>query len=109
MMAEDASRNESDEVADGLSRMRPDDAAALLREFPQERRLPVLEKLPAATQKKIRNLLGFNPATAGGMMTPDLLALPANAKVDAALARVRAATAGSPEVLLPVYILGDGQ
>jgi CBS domain-containing protein/sporulation protein YlmC with PRC-barrel domain len=98
-----------DEVADVLAHMRPDDAADLLSEFPQERRLPVLEKLPTATQNKIRSLLGFNPATAGGMMTPDLLALPPDATVQAAIAQVQVATTVSPEVLLTVYVVGDGR
>jgi len=61
------------EVAQILSRMASDDAADLLLELPQERRIPVLEKLPAAKQRKIRKLLGYNPSTAGGVMSPDFL------------------------------------
>jgi CBS domain-containing protein len=97
-----------DEVADVLAHMRPDDAADLLSAFPQERRLPVLQKLPFATQNKIRSLLGFNPATAGGLMTPEFLALPPDTTVEAAIARVRAATTVAAEVLLVVYVVaGD--
>ena len=33
----------------------------------------MLEKLPAAKQRKIRKLLGYNPSTAGGVMSPDFL------------------------------------
>jgi CBS domain-containing protein len=61
------------DIAQVLSRMASDDAADLLLELPQERRIPVLEKLPAAKQRKIRKLLGYNPSTAGGVMSPDFL------------------------------------
>lgn len=98
-----------DEVAAVLAHMRPDDAADLLSEFPQERRLPVLEKLPPGIQSKIRGLLGHHPATAGGMMTPDLLALAPDATAGAAIDQVRTAVAISPEVLLTVYVVEDGR
>jgi CBS domain-containing protein/sporulation protein YlmC with PRC-barrel domain len=94
-----------DEVADVLAHMGPDDAADLLSEFPQERRVGVLEKLPAAVQAKIRSLLGFHTDTAGGMMTPDFLAVSAGATVKVAVDHVRNAASVSPEVLLTVYVL----
>src|ERR1700761_5400479 len=50
-------RERSDaEAAAVLERMEPDDAADLLLELDQERRLPVLNLLPAAKQRKIRSL-----------------------------------------------------
>jgi CBS domain-containing protein/sporulation protein YlmC with PRC-barrel domain len=96
------------EVADILSHMGPDAAADLLTDFPQERRLPVLDLLPAGARAKIRTLLGFNPATAGGMMTTDVLALASGTGVERAIECVRAATTLSPEVLLTVYVLEEG-
>jgi CBS domain-containing protein len=77
------------EVASVLSRMASDDAADLLLEIKQERRLPVLDLLPPAKQRKIKSLLGHNPSTAGGVMSPDFLAVPASATVADALARAR--------------------
>lgn len=97
-----------EEVAGVLSRMRPDDAADLLSDLPQERRLPVLDKLPPAAQRKIRGLLGFNPDTAGGLMTPDLLVLAPDVTVAQAIVRVRTATNVSPEALLTVYLADGG-
>jgi hypothetical protein len=71
-------RDRSDqEAAAVLARMEPDDAADLLLELEQERRLPVLNLLPAATQRKVKSLLGYNPETAGGLMNPDFLSAPA--------------------------------
>ena len=96
-------------VADVLAHMGPDDAADLLSELAQERRLPILNLLPAATQAKIRGLLGFHPSTAGGLMTPDCLALPPRTTVQAALTTIRDATTISAEALLGVYIVEDDQ
>ena len=99
-------RDRSDaEVADVLSHMRPDDAADVLVELPQERRLPVLELLPTAIRTKIRSLLGYNPETAGGLMTPDVLVFgPRTAAADA-IAAIRAATTIANEALLSVYVV----
>ena len=67
-------RERSDEqVAEVLGRMASDDAADLLLEIQQERRIPVLNLLPAAKQRKLMGLLGYNPSTAGGLMNPDFV------------------------------------
>src|SRR6516164_7436451 len=64
------SRSDQD-AANVLATMEADDAADLLGELDQERREPVLVLLPWRNQRKIRTLLGYNPATAGGLMSPD--------------------------------------
>ena len=92
-------RERSDEeVAAVLSRMASDDAADLLLEIEQERRIPILNLLPAAKQIKIRGLLGHNPSTAGGLMNPDLITAPSAATVNDALARVRASGLSAQQV-----------
>ena len=84
-------RERSDaEVASVLARMASDDAADLLLEIEQDRRIPILNLLPPAKQRKIRSLLGYNPSTAGGLMNPDFIPVPAAAKVADAVARIRA-------------------
>ncbi len=91
-------RERSDEeVAQVLARMASDDAADLLLEIEQERRLPVLNLLPAAKQRKIKGLLGYNPSTAGGLMNPDFVSMPASATVARALERVRASDLGEQQ------------
>ena len=77
------------EVAGVLARMASDDAADLLLEIEQDRRIPVLNLLPASKQLKIKRLLGYNPSTAGGLMNPDFASLPAGATVEQALELVR--------------------
>jgi CBS domain-containing protein len=100
-------RDRSDEqAAEVLGRMDSDDAADLLMELDQERRLPVLNLLPPATQAKLRSLLGHNPQTAGGMMNPDFVSVPATAPVVDALARIRATNLGLQQIAI-VCVLDD--
>jgi CBS domain-containing protein/sporulation protein YlmC with PRC-barrel domain len=101
-------RERSDkEAAAILERMEADDAADLLLELDQERRLPILNLLPPAKQRKIRSLLGYNPSTAGGLMNPDFVSLPAGATVGDALERVRRCDLGAQQLSI-VCVLEDG-
>jgi predicted transcriptional regulator len=102
-------RDRSDQEAAGvLARMASDDAADLLLELDQDRRLPVLNLLPAAKQRKIKSLLGYNPSTAGGIMNPDFVSAPADSNVGHALDRVRASELGPQQVSI-VCITGDDE
>jgi len=94
------------EVAAVLGRMASDDAADLLLELEQDRRISVLNLLPASEQLKIKRLLGYNPSTAGGLMNPDFASLPADATVAQALARVRASEL-APAQLLAIWVIDE--
>jgi CBS domain-containing protein len=76
------------EIAGLLARMESDDAADLLAELPAERREGVVELLPATQRRRLRTLLGFDPATAGGMMSPDFICLYSQATREEAIQRV---------------------
>jgi CBS domain-containing protein len=92
------------EVASVLARMESDDAADLLGELAEERREQVLDLLPAAQRRRLRTLLGFDPATAGGLMSPDFVCVYSQATRDEVLERVRAS--GHPaEVLAWVFVM----
>ncbi len=78
------------QVAAVVARMAADDAADLIGEIDQERRGRILALLPPAGRRRIETLMGYNPATAGGMMSPDFIDLPEEATAQDALARVRA-------------------
>jgi CBS domain-containing protein len=78
-----------EEVAALLSRMAPDDAADLVAELPEERREPVVEYLAPAQRRKVRALLGYDPAEAGGLMSPDFISVYRQATVAEAMDRVR--------------------
>jgi CBS domain-containing protein len=77
------------EAARLLATMAPDDAADLIADLEQDRRLSVLEALPQPTQAKVRALLSYNPETAGGLMSPEFLALPGDTLVADALEEIR--------------------
>lgn len=97
------------EIAAVLAHMDADDAVDALGELPQERRQPVLDLLPAAQRVKVTTLLGYNAATAGGLMSTDFLALPADSTSEEALDRVRTAYQLSQEALNTVYAVNDRQ
>ncbi|MFN2581597.1 MAG: magnesium transporter MgtE N-terminal domain-containing protein, partial [Candidatus Dormibacteria bacterium] len=85
-------RERSDgEAAAVLASMNADDAADLITEVEQERRLPILGLLPPAQQVKIRALLGYGADSAGGLMSPDFVTVPQDASVSDAMRAVRAA------------------
>ncbi len=94
------------EAARLLARMAPDDAADLIADLDQERRLPLLEALPPKQRAMVRSLLSYNPETAGGLMSPDFLALAADTPVAVVLDAVRRADA-PPETLTTVYALDE--
>src|ERR1039458_4448194 len=97
------------EVAAVLSRMASDDAADLLLEIKQERRLPVLDLMPLAKQRKIKGLLGYNPSTAGGVMSPDFVALPRDATVASAIAAARGHDIAAESLHVILLTDADGQ
>jgi CBS domain-containing protein len=100
-------RRSDEDVAGVLARMASDDAADLLLEIDQDRRIPVLNLLPAAKQAKIKRLLDYNPSTAGGLMNPDFPSLPAEATVGEALDHVRHSEL-APNQLLTLWLTDAG-
>jgi sporulation protein YlmC with PRC-barrel domain len=95
------------EIAEVLSRMRADDAADTIAELPQSRRQPVLDLMPAGQRAKVLTLMGFNPASAGGLMGVEFLALPPAAPVREALAAVGRSESLQPEALTSVHAVGE--
>lgn len=101
-------RERSDEEAARiLAAMEADDAADLLGDLDQERRDPLLRLLPWRQQRKIRTLLGYNPATAGGLMSPDFIALPESATVSQALEKLRR-TELPEETITTILVVEEG-
>jgi len=96
-----ASRTDA-EAARLLGRMAPDDAADLIIDVDQDRRRPVLDLLPEPQRRKVWNLLSYNPETAGGLMSPDFLSVPAHLSVGAALDQIRRSPV-PPEALNVIF------
>lgn len=100
-------RRSDEEVARLLSRMAPDDAADLVAELPEERRETVTEELTPSQRRKVRALLGYDPAEAGGLMSPDFVSVYRHATVAEALDRVR--RSGLPDENLAVVYVMDAK
>lgn len=97
----------NEEAARVLDRMAPDDAADLLGELDQERRLPVLNLMSAAQQHKLRKLLQYHPTTAGGMMSPDYVWVVRGSSVAMALEAVRTDDKTPHQLLNTVFVTDD--
>jgi predicted transcriptional regulator len=72
-----------------LDEMEFDDLADLLGEMPGEQRLRILEAMDHDDADVVRRLLSYEKATAGGMMTPEVIVLGPTASVADALAQIR--------------------
>jgi CBS domain-containing protein len=91
------------QVAEILSRMAPDDAADIIGELDEDRRETLLSLLPVSHRTKVRALLGYDPAEAGGLMSPDFLLLPGATSAGDALEAVRRSRI-EPELLSTVFV-----
>jgi hypothetical protein len=90
-------------VAAILARMAPDDAADVIGELDEERREPVLALLPVSHRVKVRALLGYDPAQAGGLMSPDFILLAGSTSAGDALEAARRSQI-APEILTSVFV-----
>jgi sporulation protein YlmC with PRC-barrel domain len=62
-----------EKAADILEEMAPDAAADLLADLSKETSEELLDEMPGLEADEVRELLAFDPATAGGMMNPDFV------------------------------------
>jgi CBS domain-containing protein len=99
----------SEAAAPILAGMAADDAVAALRHLSPERAERVLDRVPGERAATLRRLLAYPPATAGGLMTPDVRTAQAGEDAPAIAARLAAAP---PRLdgLLTVFVLdADGR
>jgi len=95
-----------EEAADILEEMQPDEAADLLGELPHETSSALLRKMEVEDAEDVRELLTYAPDTAGGMMTTELVALPAELTIEDAFARLRQA-APDVEQIYYIFVVDD--
>lgn len=79
----------NEEIAGLLARMEADDAADLVLQLPEERREDVIGLLSPVQERRLRTLLGYDPATAGGLMSPEFVCVYADATREEAIDRVQ--------------------
>ena len=91
------------QVAAIVSRMAPDDGADIVGELDEERREQVLGLLPVSQRVKVRALLGYDPAEAGGLMSPDFVMLSGSTSAGEALEAVRRSRV-EPALLTTVFV-----
>src|SRR5437773_12102164 len=94
----------NEDAARILERMAPDDAADLLGELDQERRMPVFQMMSPSQQHKLRKLLQYHPTTAGGMMSPDYIWVVRGSTVDMALEAARTDDKSPHQLLTTVFV-----
>ena len=90
-----------------VSELQPDDAADVLSELTSEEVLEILEHISDEQSDKIEGLLEYDEETAGGIMTPDVVALSASQTVADAVEAIRGAS--QEEELHEIYVVDDEQ
>ena len=79
-----------DETAAGLlEAMSADERAALFRELHEPERVRLLAGLTPRTRESLERLLSYSPGTAGGIMTTEFVAVPADTPVSRVMELVR--------------------
>ncbi len=86
-----------------LTRMAPDDAVDLLEELPEDMVHEVMTRLTREDKRELSELLAYGPDTAGGLMSPDVMAVPEGLTVQETIERIRQ-EAAEAETLSYTYV-----
>src|SRR5271169_2017263 len=78
-----------EKAADILEEMAPDAAADLLADLPKETTEELLDEMPGLEADEVRELLEFDPKTAGGMMNTDFVFVGEDSRREEVLAFLR--------------------
>jgi len=100
---------DKERAADILDEMAPDEAADLLQDLPEERREGLVELMEKDEKKDVEELLTYDEDVAGGIMTTQFFALPADLTAQQAIERLREL---QPDKELTYYLYvvdGDGR
>jgi magnesium transporter len=96
-----------EKAADILEEMAPDAAADLLADLPKETSDELLEEMPGQEADEVRELLAFDPATAGGMMNTEFVFVGEGSRREEVLAWVRSLELNLDQ--LDTIVLLDGK
>lgn len=88
-----------------LEAMPHDDSTDLISRLPQDLAKKVLDIMEEGTSQSVEALMEYGEDTAGGIMTPELLALPDTMTVEEAMREVRRAS--EAEMVFYTYVVDD--
>jgi CBS domain-containing protein/sporulation protein YlmC with PRC-barrel domain len=97
-------RMDVDKASDIIEEMSPDDAADLLSDLPKGSADAILSEMGQPSSASVRKLMGYDEHTAGGIMTPEYIALPSDLTVDEAITRIRS-MAEDVETIYYAYVV----
>jgi len=87
-----------------LEEMSPDDAVDVLEELPQQERTALIRQMRREEAQLLRQLIAYPPDTAGGIMSPEVVALPEELTVEEAIQELRRA-AEEAETIYYAYVV----
>jgi len=93
------------EVSEILDHMPPDEAADVVETLPEEQAEQILDRMPEDESEEIQGLLQYGESTAGGIMTPEFVAVHEDATVAQALDQIRKTV--TREGVFYVYVVDD--
>ncbi len=91
-------------AADILEEMEPDDAADALGELDEETAAALLEKMDPEQAEDVRDLMAYEEDSAGGVMTTEVVTVPVDMTVSAAMRHMRGLPE-LPELIYYVYVV----
>jgi len=97
---------EPEHAADIVEEMSPDDAADLLKDLPEEHASEILEEMEDDEAQDVRELLSYDPDTAGGLMTTDFVVVRPELTAQEALEWVKR-EASEKEAIYSLYVTDD--
>ena len=104
MQASIVSDLDEERAADILEEMAPDEAADLLQDLSEERREELVDLMQKDEAEDVEELLTYDEDSAGGIMTTDFIALPAELTAAQAIDRLRELQP-DPELTYYLYVV----
>jgi magnesium transporter len=91
-----------------VTEMNPDERADVLEELDEERAEEIVDEMPDEARRETQQLRRYDPDSAGGIMTTEVVKVPATTTVEQALLKVREiARSGKREAMHAIYTTDD--
>ena len=100
---------EDEKAADILDEVNPDDAADLVGDLPRERADQLLNLMEPEEASDVKQLLKYPDDTAGGLMTPEFIAVPSGMTAQEAIGYLRKAGEEAETIYYCYVVDSDGR